>query len=128
MELLETSQVLKNLFETKDIPIEVSFRLATFGKQLKEPVETYIEMKKKLAERYADRDEHGQLHVQEGKYIIIREKEAFAREWQNLADIETEIEKPIIQLGLWAQGKISAKDMRELSVLIKFTFREDNIQ
>ena len=82
-------------------------------------------MKKKLAERYADRDEHGQLHVQEGKYIIIREKEAFAREWQNLADIETEIEKPIIQLGLWAQGKISAKDMRELSMLIQFTFEGD---
>lgn len=82
-------------------------------------------MKKKLAERYADRDTDGQMHIQGGKYIITKEKEVFAKEWKKLADIEIDIEKPIIQLGPWAQGKISAKGMRDLSALIQFTFEED---
>lgn len=128
LELLETSQVLKNLFEAKDIPIEVSFRLAEFAYKLEGPVKIYISEKQKLVKRFADRDQHNKLVVQNGQYIVTKKTEAFATEWQKLADMEIDIDKPTIQLGSWAQGKISTKDMRELSVLIRFTFQKNNLK
>lgn len=122
LELLETSQVLKNLFEAKDIPIEISFRLAEFAYQLKGPIEIYLSEKSKLVERLADKDEKGNLLIQNGKHIVTENKEQFAKEYQKLTNIEITIDKPIVQLGQWAQGQINAAEIRELSGLIEFTF------
>ena len=123
LELLETSQALKNLFEARDIPVEISFRLAEFAYQLRGPVEIYINEKEKLIKRYADKDKQGNLINQNGKYIVTKEKEKFTDEYRKLTDMETNINKPTIQLGQWAQGRINAAEIRELSGLIHFTFQ-----
>ena len=126
LELLETNQTLKHLFETKEIPIETSFRLAEFAYQLKGPIEIYLSEKQKLVKRFADKDKDDKLLVQNGKYIVTKEKEQFASEYQKLTNMEIDIDKPIIELGQWAQGQISAAEIHELSVLINFTFQGYN--
>jgi len=126
LELLETSQALKDLFKTKDIPIEASFRLAELAYQLKGPVEIYIAEKQKLVNRFADKNKKDKLLIENGKYVITKNKEYFVNEYQKLMDIEINIEKPTIRLGQWAQGRINATEIRELSALINFTFQENN--
>ena len=114
------------LSKAKDIPIEISFQLAEFTYQLKGPIEIYLSEKQKLVERFADRDENNKLLIQNGKYIVTEKKEQFANEYQKLINIEIDMDKPTIQLGPWAQGRINATEIRELSVLINFTFQENN--
>jgi len=91
--------------------------------QLKGPIEVYLAEKQKLIKRYADRDENGNLIVQDGKYIVTKEKESFADEYRKLTDMEININKPTIQLGQWAQGHINTDEIRELFSLIQFTFQ-----
>ena len=84
LELLETSQTLKQLFEAKNIPIETSFRLAEFIYELKGPIEVYLSEKQKLFKRFADKDQDDNLLIQNGKYIVTKEKEKFVNEYQKL--------------------------------------------
>ena len=106
--------------------VEISFRLAEFACKLQDPVKIYINEKQKLLNRYADRDLDGNIIVQDGKYIITNKQQEFTEAYKKLIGMEIDIEKPTIQLGPWAQGRITALDIRELSELIHFTFQGDH--
>lgn len=127
LELLETKQqALTNLFEADDIPIEASFRFAEFAYKLKDPVKIYIKEKDKLVKRYANKDKTGKPLIQDGQYFVTEHREKYLEEYQTLINMEIDIEKPTIQLGQWAQGKVTTKDIRDLFELIHFTFQGDS--
>jgi len=62
--------------------------------------------------------------MKDKKYTVTKNQEEFTSEYQKLLDMETNTEKPSIQLGQWAQGRINAMEIRELSTLINFTLEE----
>lgn len=125
LEILMQNQAINELFTATDIPIEISFRLAEFAAKLKTPMEVYLKEKRKLAEKFADKTPDQKPAIESKNYIITQNAQQFQKEFETLCNLTIDVEQPIIQLGQWAQGKLNATDIRELSGLIQFTFEGD---
>ena len=126
LELLQKNKTLTKLFESKEIPIEVSFRLAEFARNVKPHVKLYLDMKYQLVNKFADKDSTGKIIMQNNNYMLSKHKKEFVQEFTKLCELEIDLEKPIIELGQWAQGTVNAIDIRELYPLIEFKFNTSN--
>ena len=96
--------------EKKNFPVKVSFVLARNQKTIADILQTLEGQRKKLCEKYAERDENGNIKTEDNAYVI-RDVQSLKKEYQELLEIETELELQKIEeadLEKFGEGKYDA--------------------
>ena len=96
--------------EKKNFPVKVSFVLARNQKTIADILQTLEGQRKKLCEKYAERDENGNIKTEDNAYVI-RDVQSLKKEYQELLEIETELELQKIEeadLEKCGEGKYDA--------------------
>lgn len=124
LEMLTNSEGLKSLRESKDLPIEFSFKLAMLLDELQSPMKAYMKEKQKLIDKYADRDKEDKLveHVP-GQFVFTTKAQWFQKDFNELLNLEStfDCEKLKILMKDVPQGAISANDIISLVSIITFS-------
>lgn len=96
--------------EKKNFPVKISFAIARNQKTISDILQTLEEQRKKLCEKYAERDENGNIKTEDNAYVI-QDTQELRREYQELLEIETEFELQKIEeadLEKCGEGKYDA--------------------
>lgn len=75
----------------KKLPVKVSYAISKNIMKLQEETETLEKERVKLAEQYAVKGEDGEPKVIDNSYVMEENQEAFAKEYQEFLDTETEV-------------------------------------
>ena len=70
--------------EKKNFPVKVSFVLARNQKTIADILQTLEGQRKKLCEKYAERDENGNIKTEDNTYVI-RDVQSLKKEYQELS-------------------------------------------
>ncbi len=97
IKLQDLPNIINNLntMAEKDIPIKLSYKLSKLNKKLQEEQKNYEEQSIKIANKYGERNENGELKInQESNTIpIIMDKiQDFQKETQELNSLVFEVE------------------------------------
>jgi putative lipoic acid-binding regulatory protein len=113
-------KALATLADSDKIPMDLSFKVAKLLKSLQEEMKSYDELRKKLVDKYADKDDTGQLVVNtsdRGSYHSFSETNSaeFTAKYAEL--IRTEIDVDSLPSKFLQSGEslgIKAVDLVEL--------------
>lgn len=122
-EVVQSNQVLKNLAESREVPVRVSFRLAKMLKSLDENLKIYLTEKQKIIEKYCKKDEEGKPMVEGNQYSVSPENlEAFQKEFFELLVLETDlgVDKIKAKLDDIPNGLVSTTDILFLETFFDF--------
>ena len=100
------------------LPIKVSYWLKRALVDLSKEFAPFEESRQDLIKKYAEKDEAGELIVEDGQYVIP-DMEAFNREYAELAEQEIEIKYEPLGIDQFEDAKISGVDLMKLGRLIK---------
>jgi hypothetical protein len=107
---------------TKVFPIKVSYAMARNFKVLAREAQLVEEERRKLCEKYADKDQDGNPAIDDGSYRMSSEnRKQFAEEYADL--LGTEIEADIIKISLGEiergeeTGRFDGLTLEELSCI-----------
>ncbi len=115
--------VQMELLGKKNFPTKVSFAIAKNQKAISDVIEIIEEQRKKICEKYAERDENGIVKVENGSYVIS-DLQSLNAEYGELMEIETEVEIQKLEesdLERCGEGKydaVSPDDVRILQLMI----------
>lgn len=88
--LLESYQVLSNLSQ-KALPIKVSFAIAKNFKNIQNELSVYDEERKKLINKYAEKDENGKVKSDVNNQIIFKDKISWDKDIAELLAITNDV-------------------------------------
>ena len=77
--------------QKKNFPAKVSFAIAKNQKEISDTLQIIEEQRKKICEKYAKKDENGKAEIEGGAYVI-QDPQGLKEEYQELMEIETEID------------------------------------
>lgn len=123
LEALVASDGLSNLKGNKDLPIAFSFRLADLMGKLQSTIKAYVDQKKKLIEKYGDKDKEGKLiQASPGMFMFTTKAQWFQKEFTELLSLEFTLACKKLQIAMKdvPQGVISADDIIALAPIIDF--------
>jgi len=109
--LISFNASLKKLL-IQDLPVKISFKLGKLIKPLNEEYKIFAENKKKLFTKYGE-EEKGQVKIKP------ENTKAFTKDFEELLNIEVEIDIPKIKVDDLGDIKISPLDMSNLDILIQ---------
>ncbi|WP_040209899.1 DUF1617 family protein [Clostridium polynesiense] len=89
--LISDYSTLKNI-ANKELPIRASYALAKNISKIESEIRVYEKERTKLIEKYADKDEEGQVKADEGGQIIFKDPEGWSKDIRELLAIENDIE------------------------------------
>ena len=115
--MLDTLEKIK----TKQMPIQISYRIARLIPILEREKQTYFETLKNLIEKYGARDENGKLYVSEDGNtvpIIPEFKEKCFTEITELEETMIEIDLPIFSINELDGIDLSIKDIINLNPIL----------
>lgn len=75
----------------KVLPIKASYAIAKNMKKIEDELEIYYKEREKLIDKYAEKDENGNIKIDETGFIVFRDKEGWDREIKELLAIENDI-------------------------------------
>lgn len=75
----------------KVLPIKASYAIAKNLKKIEDELEIYYKEREKLIDKYAEKDENGNVKIDETGFIVFRDKEGWDREIKELLAIENDI-------------------------------------
>lgn len=75
----------------KVLPIKASYAIAKNMKKIEDELEIYYKEREKLIDKYAEKDENGNVKIDETGFIVFRDKESWDREIKELLAIENDI-------------------------------------
>jgi len=122
-EVVQNNPVLRNLAESKDVPVRISFRLARVLKALDENLKIYLSAKQKLIEKYCKRDEKGEPIVENNQYTIPPDNlETFQKEYFELLALEIDlgVDKIKAKFDDIPNGLVSTTDILFLEIFFDF--------
>ena len=109
---LEKILISINKLMKKELPIQISFQLKKIYKQLENEIKIYEESKLDLLNKYADRDDYGNLKIENEYYVIKKEnRDDFANEMNSLNNIDIELEFEPISIQYLSDVKLTAEDL-----------------
>ena len=113
---------LNRLLSNRDVAVSISFALSKFLKLMTPINEAYVETKKQLVERLADKDKEGKPAVEGDVYSIKENLEEFNAEFKKLVEIESDIAMEVIQIheGDIPKGLINAYEFAQLDGIIEY--------
>lgn len=115
--MLDTLEKIK----TKQMPIQISYRIARLIPILEREKQTYFETLKNLIEKYGARDENGKLQISEDGNtvpIIPEFKEKCFAEITELEETMIEIDLPIFSINELDGIDLSVKDIINLNPIL----------
>jgi len=113
---------LIKLCNCNQLPAKVSYWLSRLLVHLESFNKVYAGERKKLIEKWCDKDEKGKAKEENGQYKLSEHMEEFNKEYQELLEIELDIDMAIIEIPLDSIpiGVLNSYDYARLSDLIKF--------
>lgn len=121
LEMLMASTGLKNMRESKDLPVSFSFRLAILLDKLQSPIKAYSTEKQKLIEKYGDRDKEKKLiESLPGQFVFSTKAQWFQKEFLELLDLEIVFDGEKLEIAMddIPKGIISANDIIALMSIV----------
>ena len=118
----ELNTILESLNKIidKEISIKISYKISKLTKQLMNEYKLYEENRIRLINKYAERDEQGNIKInKEDNTIIILDvdRDKFNNEFIELVNIDIEIEFDKIRLDDLGDVMISPRDLLNLDFL-----------
>ena len=112
---------LIKLCQCNQLPAKTSYWLSRLLAALEPLNKTYAGERKKLIEKWCDKED-GKLKEENGQYRVTEHMEEFNKEYQELLEIELDIDMAIIEIPLDSIpiGVLNSYDYARLSDLIKF--------
>jgi len=103
----------------KNFPVKISFAIAKNRKKMAEALEIIEEQRKKLCEKYAARDENGEIRTEKDVYVIA-DHSGLNTEYKELLEVESDMD--LMQIALsdlerCGEGKYDAITPDEADVL-----------
>lgn len=94
---LSNEKILADIAKLREIskkvlPIKASYAIAKNMKKIEDELEIYYKEREKLIDKYAEKDENGNVKIDETGFIVFRDKESWDREIKELLAIENDIE------------------------------------
>lgn len=93
LEILQNNvvqNVLDKLFSAK-LPIKLAYRLCKAQKVVIDEMKSYQDLRMKIIEANAERDEAGQIKVSEEGNVQIKNMESFVEEMKALHDVDVDL-------------------------------------
>ena len=122
LERLANSTALFVLMNSKELPVRVSFQLATFWKNLEKPLQTYLNEKQKLINKYADKNEKNEPIKVGNEFKVQENWAAFKKDFEELLELESEVlgERLIIKIETLPDKPLSPQDIITLKDIFTF--------
>ena len=96
----ETFLLESQRLERKDLPISLAFWISKNFEKIRQESQTYFEMKRKIAEKYSEKDENGKAKIDSKGNYEIQDMSKFIEELKELQEQEIEIELNVIKVKL----------------------------
>lgn len=113
--------ILRKLSNMK-LPVKVSYAIAKNIKEIDKELNIFLEEKMKLIKEYALKDEHGNLKVEDNKYIFPEGKEEECNsKYAELLDIEVELNLREVNADylINSDAELTANDLIELEFMLQ---------
>lgn len=113
---------LIKLCQCTGLPTKVSYWLSRLLQHLEPLNKTYASERKKLIEKWCDKDESGKPKEENGQYFIKEHMQEFNDEYAELLAIELGIDMKIIEipLGQLPVGVLNSFDYSKLQGIVDF--------
>ena len=113
---------LIKLCQCSGLPTKVSYWLSRLLNNLEPLNKTYLNEKRKLIEKWCDKDEDGKPKEENGQYKLSEHMNEFNQEYMELLEIELEIDMREIEIPLdkIPSGVLNSYDFEQLKGLISF--------
>ena len=106
----------------KDLPIKLSYKLSKIAKTMEPMVAVIDDLRKKLIEKYAAKDDEGNLARPDGDVnqglVTLADAASFNKDFNEVLDETTEIEVEQIQLGTLGDITVTPATLIALDWLI----------
>ena len=96
----ESFAIESQRLERKDLPISLAFWISKNFEKIRQESQTYFEMKRKIAEKYSEKDENGKAKIDSKGNYEIQDMSKFIEELKELQEQEIEIELNVINVKL----------------------------
>lgn len=108
-----------NILLQKELPIKISYKLSRLNKILSDEYQQFEESRKKLIDKYGNKDSDGNLITQDDLVQFSEENRAlFINEFSDLLDIDVHINFDPININELEDIKISPLDLLKLDSFI----------
>ena len=116
-EAINTYAKLGEILKNYSFKAKVCQSIVKNKNELKEIVDNFDEARQTLVKSLAEKDENGELLVENNNYVI-KDREKLNKEFMELQEIETEIEFDKISVDDLADKEINGADYEALSIFI----------
>ena len=113
---------LIKLCQCSGLPTKVSYWLSRLLNHLEPLNKTYANEKRKLIEKWCDKDEDGKPKEENGQYKLSEHMNEFNQEYMELLEIELEIDMKTIEIPLdkIPSGVLNSYDFAQLRGICEF--------
>ena len=113
---------LIKLCQCAGLPTKVSYWLSRLLAHLEPLNKTYANEKRKLIEKWCDKDENGKPKEENGQYMLSEHMNEFNAEYVELLEIELEIDMKVIEIPLdkIPSGVLNSYDFAQLKGILEF--------
>jgi len=114
------NNALGRLYGSNKLPVTKSFQITRFVSQFKQAGKLYAEEKKKIVEKWCDKDEDGKPKQQDDRFFFNEHHEEFNRDMDELLSIDA-LDKPTIKFMLheFPFGLLSPQDLEGLQKIVE---------
>lgn len=118
--LIEDIQTLSALTQ-KQLPVKISYAIAKNIGKIQSELNIYNKERAKLVDKYAEKDEKGEIVVEKNKQIKFKDKcvEDWKRDINALLDIESDIDIHKFSINDLNGFNISAAEIKAIDYMIK---------
>jgi len=127
-DIIDCNESLKAL-KDKRLPISVSLIISRNFKKLAPVMEDYEEKRSLLIQRYAKRDENGEMITHKNDSVQIGDPDAFIREMDELTSTEIEVifdKIPQVSLDRCEEEKYDRLTVDEVGVIDEYMLEDDS--
>lgn len=118
--LVSDIPVLRNISQ-KELPVKVSYAIAKNLNKIESELKTYESQRAKLIDKYALKDEKGQVKADEAGQIIFKDecKEQWDKDIKELLEIENEIDIHKFNINILDGYNMTANELMLIDYMIE---------
>ncbi|MBP1889876.1 hypothetical protein J2Z53_001459 [Clostridium moniliforme] len=118
-EILEKVGMLGEV-SRKSLPVKVSYAIGKNIGKIESELKHYNNEREKIVEKYCEKDEEGNLKIENGNYVIKEdEKENWEKDMKELQDIEVDVDVHKFKLELLNGYDMTASEMMCIDFMIE---------
>jgi hypothetical protein len=119
LKLGEVKEIVSGLNQVmgERLPVKTAYSFTKLAKTIQNEYRTYEESRMKLIHTYSNKDENGKPSIVDGEYDIC-DKQAFAKEFSELSNIDVEIDFNPISINDLGDAQISPVAMIALEKFV----------